>query len=104
MAGSASSGEESATLAVPPPMPHFGTQVQGRIDLSQPEKPVFRLGDDNFEAGIRAFWQDFYQPGRYAQDYDTYTGEVGHTLQALASGAAAGVALDGSCVPVPPAP
>jgi hypothetical protein len=81
-------------------MPHFGTQIQGRIDLNASGKPMFRLGDDNFEAGIRAFWQDFYQPGRYAQDYDTFTGVVGHTLQALAGGAAAGVELDAGCVPV----
>ena len=107
MAGAAASGSQLATEGVPPVMPHFGTQIQGRIDLAQPEMPMFRLGDDNFEAGIRAFWQDFYQPGRYAQDFDEFTGTTGYALQALASGAAEGEALDASCVPVvsvPPAP
>ena len=107
MAGPAAAGSVLATESVPPVMPHFGTQIQGRIDLLDPERPMFRLGDDNFEAGIRAFWQDFYQPGRFADGRDDFTGANGYALQALASGAAAGVALDASCVPVvavPPAP
>ncbi|MCC1498034.1 hypothetical protein, partial [Alcanivorax sp. 1008] len=104
MAGSASDGGIFDTLLDPPPMPHFGTQIQARLDLAETGKPMFRLGDDNFEAGIRAFWQDFYQPARYAEDFDTYTGAVGLTLQALAGGAASGVELDLTCVPVSAAP
>ena len=108
MAAGAAAGSELATEGVPPVMPHFGTQIQGRIDLAQPEMPMFRLGDDNFEAGIRAFWQDFYQPARFAEGRDDFTGTVGYTLQALATGAAGGEALEtASCMPVgtvPPAP
>jgi hypothetical protein len=104
MASAAADGSELATAGVPPPMPHFGTQIQGRLDLAADEKPMFRLGDENFEAGVRAFWQDFYQPGRYSRNHTTYEGTVGHRLKALSGGAAAGVALDASCVPVPPAP
>lgn len=108
MASGAADGGTFTTLLDPPPMPHFGTQIQGRLDLAQPEKPMFRLGEDNFEAGIRAFWQDFYQPARFAEGRDDFTGAIGYALQALATGAAEGVALDSaSCMPVgvvPPAP
>ena len=109
MTGSAESGSTIATSAVPPAVPHYGTQIQGRIDLADNTMPMRRLGDQNFEDGVRAFWQDFYQAGRLAQSFgDTEaTGEDGHRIRALQGGAAEGVALDGvagNCQPIPPAP
>src|SRR5690554_212080 len=105
-AAAAPAGENASDPGTGEFMPHFGTQIQGRINLSNatPEKPLYRLGDDNFADGIRAYWQDFYQFGKYTNDKtnDDIRGDVGHQAQALAGGAAEGVALDEiTCLPVP---
>lgn len=105
MTGSAENGSSISTAMDPPPVPHYGTQIQGRIDLAANTRPMRRLGNENFEGGIRAFWQDFYQAGRLAETFeDTETsGQNGHRIRALQSGAAEGEALDGvagNCQPV----
>jgi hypothetical protein len=109
MTGSASNGNPAVTGGALPPVPHYGTQIQGRIKLADPQRPMLRLGDDNFRNGVRAFWQDFYQAGRLAETFgsEPATGRDGHRIRALQGGAAAGVALDGvvgTCAPVPAAP
>lgn len=109
MTGSAENGSSISTAMIPPPVPHYGTQIQGRIDMAAATKPLLRLGDENFADGIRAFWQDFYQAGRLAVSFgDTNPGgRDGHRIRALQSGAADGVALDGvvgNCQPVVAAP
>lgn len=84
-------------------LPHFGTQIQGRINLSLPGMPMFRLGDDNYVEGVRAFWQDFYQAALFANPLTDFSGTNGHRIKALQTGAVQAVRLDGvagNCQPV----
>lgn len=109
MTGSAENGDPLVTGAAMPPVPHYGTQIQGRIDLTAAERPMRRLGDENFKDGVRAFWQDFYQAGRLAEEVgrENAVDETGHRIRVLQGGAAQGEALDGvvgNCQPVGVAP
>ena len=86
-------------------IPHYGTQIQGRINLDGSQMPMYRLGDDNYLDGIRAFWQDFYQAALFAEGESDFSGVTGHRVKALQSGAVQSVRLngaEGACVPVAP--
>lgn len=37
---------------------HFGVTVTGRVDLVDSCRPLYRIADPNFEAGVRAAWID----------------------------------------------
>ena len=37
---------------------HFGVTVTGRVDLTDSCRPLYRISDPNFDAGIRAAWLD----------------------------------------------
>ena len=88
-------------------VPHFGTTISGRLDLSQTAMPIYRLSDDNFGAEIRALWVDIFQPNRLLKVNDPPDTEQQREITAQGNGAVSGVALDtdldamtGSCSPV----
>jgi len=41
---------------------NFGVTIEGRVDLDDACTPMYRTGDDNFDAGLRALWVDGYYP------------------------------------------
>ncbi len=48
--------------ANPPGSSHFGVTVLGRVDLTASCSPMYRTGDPNFNAGLRAVWVDDFYP------------------------------------------
>lgn len=88
----------------------LGVTLTGRIKLTDTTWPIYRLGDDNFLAGIRAHWQGGgYQMTDYLKTigvtstaaYDSLSLDEKQLATALAAGAVNGTKLDGSCQPVP---
>jgi hypothetical protein len=105
MVGPAELGQDTELTQTFPRMPHYGTRIEGRIHLDIPEMPIFRLGDENFTAGLRALWQDSYQFGRYERGLaiePPYPVDVQLTAQSLVQGAVAGVGVDATCTPLTP--
>lgn len=41
---------------------NFGVTINGRVDIDDPCVPMYRTGDANFDAGLRALWVDGYYP------------------------------------------
>lgn len=84
-------------------LPHYGTQVAGRIDVSGVsgrDGNFYRLGDSNFDNGIRAFWTDFYLPRQKEESYGSLSLEEQREVSVSASGAAQGSPVDsGTCQP-----
>lgn len=90
-------------------MPFLGVSLSGRIDLAG-TWPIYRLGDDNFAAQVRAHWQGAgYQATSFFKSKNVSTVTAYHALSlddkqmafALTSGAATGQLLQssGSCQP-----
>jgi hypothetical protein len=63
-------------------LPHYGLRTTGRISLAgssdREDKGLYRTGDLNYEAGIRALWLDQAAGSGYA--YKEYEREVGGDL------------------------
>ena len=106
LAGPASLGTAAARSAPFPAMPHFGTRIEGRINLELPEMPMYRLSDENFAAGVRTIWVDDYQRELHVRSLPADPSQVDLFLAvSLLQGSVEGVALDpGTCTPIPPAP
>lgn len=106
LAGPAALGSALERSQPFPAMPHFGTRIEGRIDLERDEMPMYRLSDENFEAGIRTIWVDDFQSEIFVRDLPADPVLEDRLLAvALFQGAVTGVALDpGTCTPIPPAP
>lgn len=41
---------------------NFGVTINGRVDMSDACVPLYRTGDGNFDAGLRALWVDGFYP------------------------------------------
>ena len=105
MVGPAQLGQDIELTQPQPRMPHYGTRIEGRINLDAAEMPIFRLGDGNFTAGLRALWQDSYHFARYQRSLaiePPFPVDVQLTAQSLAQGAVAGVGVDATCTPLTP--
>jgi hypothetical protein len=87
-----------------PAIPHYGTRIEGRINLELPQMPMYRLSDENFEAGVRTIWVDDFQGETFIRDLPAEPVLSDRLLAvALFQGSVEGVALDtGTCDPIAP--
>lgn len=46
----------------------FGTEIQGRIDVQDANRPMYRLSDDSFDGQVAAQWIDRFLPVKYYGD------------------------------------
>ncbi len=106
MAGPASLGTAAARSEPFPAVPHYATRIEGRINLELPQMPMYRLSDDNFDAGVRTIWVDDFQRELHVRSLPADPSQYDLFLAvSLLQGSVEGVALDpGTCTPIPPAP
>lgn len=84
------SGGTGATAAGTQTISQFGAIISGRLDLLDPDKPIYRLSDSRFSQGVRAGWEDIYLPTKYVRDNQPLD-EIGAREQvSLAAGAVEG--------------
>lgn len=104
MAGPAALGTDAERNEPFPSIPHYGTRIEGRINLELPEMPMYRLSDDNFTAGVRTIWVDDFQRELHIRSLPAEPTQLDLFLAvALLQGSVEGVALDsGTCTPVTP--
>lgn len=90
-------------------MPQLGSALSGRIDLSDGCMPIYRLGDANYAAKIRARWTDsfgyashVYREQQGIGKKDAPTAAQSERIASLSAGAVQGWnADDASCRPSP---
>lgn len=106
-AGPAAQGSETERNQENPAIPHYGTRIEGRINLELPQMPMYRLSDGNFEDAIRTVWVDNIQGEMFARGFSGGEPPLVDVFLnvALRQGAVAGVAVDpDTCAPVPVLP
>lgn len=82
----------------------FGTEIQGRIDVQDGSRPMYRLSDESFDDQVAAQWIDSYLPVKYYQglnlgEDETMTNDQSQTLLSYVQGSVDLTYLGATCPP-----